>query len=194
MNKIISFVLGIFLLLPLGAETLTVLGYMAADNNLWQNAVQDINMESVQIPDYLQLVVRTDMPATSFLLRLPVDNSGLAPIKYVDTCGNASDLISYDHEFADPELELLIAPNPVVDRSLASARWYLPDGLVGKVELALFNIRGQRVLGKVFQQNEPGEGNWLLSAESEFYDLGRGIYIMKLNVGNKTIRNKLTIL
>ncbi|HOZ02126.1 MAG TPA: clostripain-related cysteine peptidase, partial [Candidatus Syntrophosphaera sp.] len=48
------------------AENWTVLVYMAADNNLWQNAALDVNdMESVDIPSNLKLVVQTDMPDSS---------------------------------------------------------------------------------------------------------------------------------
>ncbi len=48
------------------AETWTVLVYMAGDNNLWHNAVQDVNdMESVSLPPGLKLVVQTDLPQAS---------------------------------------------------------------------------------------------------------------------------------
>jgi hypothetical protein len=48
------------------AETWTVLVYMAGDNNLWQNAVQDVNdMESVALPPGLKLLVQTDLPQSS---------------------------------------------------------------------------------------------------------------------------------
>ena len=54
------------LLFPLSAADWTVLVYMAADNNLWQNAVADVNsMESVSLPANLNLIVQTDMPADS---------------------------------------------------------------------------------------------------------------------------------
>jgi len=47
-------------------ETWTVLVYMAGDNNLWQNAIQDINdMESATLPANLTLVVQSDLPTTS---------------------------------------------------------------------------------------------------------------------------------
>jgi hypothetical protein len=56
----------LFLPLTLAAESWTVLVYMAGDNNLWQNAVQDVNdMESVPIPANLNLIVQTDLPAGS---------------------------------------------------------------------------------------------------------------------------------
>lgn len=64
-------VLLLFLLLScawsmLSASDWTVLVYMAADNNLWQNAVQDINdMESVALPTGLNLIVQSDMPQSS---------------------------------------------------------------------------------------------------------------------------------
>jgi hypothetical protein len=48
------------------SETWTVLVYIAGDNNLWQNAVQDINdMESANLPEELTLVVQSDLPASS---------------------------------------------------------------------------------------------------------------------------------
>jgi len=62
---------GLLLLLSLNlsaqsSETWTVLVYIAGDNNLWQNAVQDINdMESANLPEELTLVVQSDLPASS---------------------------------------------------------------------------------------------------------------------------------
>jgi len=48
------------------SETWTVLVYVAGDNNLWQNAIQDINdMESATLPTNLKLVVQSDLPASS---------------------------------------------------------------------------------------------------------------------------------
>ncbi|NMD12588.1 MAG: hypothetical protein GYA77_03470, partial [Candidatus Cloacimonetes bacterium] len=40
--------------------------HMAGDNNLWQNVIQDVNdMESVDLPANLNLIVQTDLPASS---------------------------------------------------------------------------------------------------------------------------------
>jgi len=100
--------------------------------------------------------------------------------------------VAYDYE--EPGLELLVAPNPVRSRSLASAKWYLPEGSTGTVELKLYNSRGQKVLSRSFAQPEPGEGSWLLSAEPAFRKLGRGIFILSLNVGKRSCRVKLAIL
>lgn len=56
----------LFLWLPLAGETWTILVYMAADNNLWQNAIANINsMESVDLPSNLTVVVQSDMPDES---------------------------------------------------------------------------------------------------------------------------------
>ncbi|MBW6513366.1 MAG: T9SS type A sorting domain-containing protein [Candidatus Syntrophosphaera sp.] len=130
----------------------------------------------------------------SFWVRLPVWQFGSVTVKCMDTCGNWSESTSFQYEFPEPGLELLMVPNPVRDRLSASARWYLPDGLEGQVDLTLFNIRGQKVLSRSFQQNEAGEGNWLLSAEEEFRHLARGVYVLKLKAGSKWRQQKLTIL
>ncbi len=130
----------------------------------------------------------------SFWVRLPVHAAGHVVVKCVDSCENVSDSTSFAYEYSEPELELLIAPNPVRDRSLASARWYLPEGSTGGIELCLYNIRGQKVLGKNFIQHEPGEGNWLFSSEPGFDRLARGTYILRIQVGKKWRQQKLTIL
>ncbi len=145
-------------------------------------------------PDAQMFTYNPNISEEFFWVRLPVHMSGSVVVKSIDTCGNQSESTSFTYEFADPQWELLIAPNPVRDRSLASARWYLPEGISGEIRLGLYNLRGQKVLAKKFLQNEPGEGIWLLSAEPGFAGLGRGLYLLRLQVGTKWRQQKLTIL
>ncbi|HPH61918.1 MAG TPA: clostripain-related cysteine peptidase, partial [Candidatus Syntrophosphaera sp.] len=66
MKRLLLLALWSVLLFPLGAADWTVLVYMAADNNLWQNAAADVNsMEAAALPANLDLIVQTDMPAGS---------------------------------------------------------------------------------------------------------------------------------
>ena len=57
----------VFLLLfstPLTAESWNILVYMAADNNLYQSALEDLNsMESVDLPPGVKVTVQTDFPS-----------------------------------------------------------------------------------------------------------------------------------
>ncbi len=145
-------------------------------------------------PDAELFTYRPEITEESFWVRLPVQQSGHVVVRCTDTNGNVSDSTSFNYAYAEPELELLIAPNPVRDRSLASARWFLPEGISGEIRLGLYNLRGQKVLDKKFLQNEPGEGIWLLSAEPGFAGLGRGIYLLRMQVGTKWRQQKLTIL
>lgn len=114
-------------------------------------------------------------------------------IKSVSPWSPYSDSLVVTLEYVDPEFELLVSPNPAWDRSRATARWFLPEGITGRLELALYNSRGQKVLSKVVDQPEPGEGFWLLAMEPEFHKLGRGIFILSLKVGNNYLVRKLAI-
>ena len=56
--------LTLLLLSPLGASTWNILVYMAADNSLYESAVDDLNtMESVVLPPGVRVTVQTDLPA-----------------------------------------------------------------------------------------------------------------------------------
>lgn len=128
-----------------------------------------------------------------FYVHVPISGPGWLEIEAVNPWGAISDSLVVVYDYEEPDLELLVAPNPVWNRSLASARWYLPEESTGTVELKLYNSRGQMVLSKSFVQPEPGEGSWLLSAEPEFRRLGRGIFILSLNVGKLSCLQKLAI-
>lgn len=66
MKQFLLLMLGLAALFPLAAADWTVLVYMAADNNLWQNAVMDINqMEAAVFPPGVEVIVQTDMPQSS---------------------------------------------------------------------------------------------------------------------------------
>ncbi len=134
------------------------------------------------------------LDAESFWVKLPVRSLGRVAVRCLDTCGNWSDSTSFAYEFIEPDLDLLVAPNPVRDGAVASARWYLPEGVSGEVQLTMYNMRGQRVLSNTFNQSQAGEGLWLLSAEDDFHKLGRGVYILRMQIGKKWRHRKLTIL
>ncbi|MBP7310229.1 MAG: hypothetical protein KA984_02955, partial [Candidatus Cloacimonetes bacterium] len=60
----------------LGAESWTVLVYMAADNNLAQMGALDINsMESVIQPSGLNIIVQADFPEGAKRYKIQPDNS-----------------------------------------------------------------------------------------------------------------------
>lgn len=130
----------------------------------------------------------------TFFVYVPVSGPGWLEIEAVNPWGAISDSLYVAYDYEEPGLELLVAPNPVRSRSLASAKWYLPEGSTVMVELKLFNSRGQKVLSRSFEQTEPGEGIWLLSAEPDFRKLGRGIFILSLKVGKRSCLVKLAIL
>lgn len=125
---------------------------------------------------------------------IPVSSAGAVTVRCRDASGNWSEPAELSYSYNEPALELVMAPNPVRDRSLASARWYLSEAGTGEIGLELFNLRGQRVLNRSFNQAEAGQGVWLLSAEEGFQRLGRGLYMLKLRAGGKTLTRKLTIL
>ena len=140
------------------------------------------------------IFIKPEFGQSTFYAWVPVSGPGWLEIEAVNPWGAISDSLYVAYDYAEPGLELLVAPNPVSSRALASAKWYLPEGSTGTVELKLYNSRGQKVLSKSFVQAEPGEGIWLLSAEPEFRKLGRGIFILSLNVGKRSCRLKLAIL
>lgn len=140
------------------------------------------------------ILVKPEFGQPTFYVHVPVSGPGWLEIAAVNPWGHISDSLYVAYTYAEPGLELLVAPNPVRNRALASARWYLPEGSSGTVALNLYNSRGQKVLSRSFDQPAPGEGVWLLSAEPEFRKLGRGIFILSLNVGKRSCRQKLAIL
>lgn len=140
------------------------------------------------------IMVKPEFGLETFFAYVPVSGPGWLEVVAVNPWGLVSDSLYVAYDYEEPGLELLAAPNPVRNRFYSTARWYLPEGCTGTVELNLYNSRGQKVLSRSFVQSEPGEGNWLLSAEPEFRKLGRGIFILKLNVGKKSCRQKLAIL
>lgn len=140
------------------------------------------------------IFVKPEFGQKTFSVFVPVSGPGWLEIEAVNPWGAISDSLYVAYVYEEPGLELLVAPNPVRNRSLASAKWYLPEGSTGTVELKLYNSRGQKVLSRSFAQPEPGEGSWLLSAEPAFRKLGRGIFILSLNVGKRSCRVKLAIL
>jgi hypothetical protein len=140
------------------------------------------------------VIARPAFGQETFTVSLPHSAHQWVEIESVNPWGWFSDSTHVELAYNEPGLELLIAPNPVKDRSLASARWYLPEGATGEVELSLSNLRGQKVLTRDFSQPEPGEGIWLLSGEEGFAKLGRGVFILTLKFGNKKLSRKLAIL
>ena len=172
-----------------------ILGTLALDlvqpdspDSLWYELTiyeQNVAIQQRQLtPGYWQ---------SGFRVCLPVQNSCQVSICSVDVWGNRSDSTWVDVAYPELPLELLITPNPVWDKAFASARWYLPEDAAGSVELCLYNLRGQKVLSRRFFQAEAGEGVWLLSAESGFRKLGRGVYIVKLHAGGQVRQRKFTI-
>ncbi len=129
----------------------------------------------------------------NFGFSLPHGSPQWLEISSVNPWGFISDSLVVVLEYTEPGLELLISPNPAWDRSRTVARWYLPEGITGRLELALYNSRGQKVLSHTVNQPEPGEGFWLLATEPEFHKLGRGVFILSLNIGNNTLVRKLAI-
>lgn len=129
----------------------------------------------------------------NFSFSLPHGNWQWLEIRSVSPWSPDSDSLVVTLEYVDPEFELLVSPNPAWDRSRATARWFLPAGITGRLELALYNSRGQKVLSKVVDQSEPGEGFWLLATEPEFHKLGRGTFILSLKIGNNTLVRKFAI-
>lgn len=140
------------------------------------------------------IIMKPAFGQPTFTVSLPHEAHQWVEIVSVNPWSFYSESTYVTLEYSEPDLELLIAPNPVHSRSLATVRWYLPEGSTGTVELNLYNSRGQKVLSKSFSQAEPGEGIWLLAAEPEFHKLGRGIFILSLNVGKILCRQKLAIL
>lgn len=67
-KKVLLLVLSALFCACLLADSWNILVYMAADNNLAQNAVQDFNsMESVDLPPGVRVYLQTDLPAENAL-------------------------------------------------------------------------------------------------------------------------------
>lgn len=166
-----------------------------------------IELRQAVYPDSLWYIVRSrpfqegdqaifltpEFGQQNFGFSLPHGSWQWLEISSVNPWGSISDSLVVFLEYTEPGLELLVSPNPAWDRSRTVARWYLPEGSTGRIELNLYNSRGQKVLSHAVNQPEPGEGLWWLATEPEFHKLGRGVFILSLKVGNNSLVRKLAI-
>jgi len=173
----------------LGNLTFRIIQPLDPDVLSYEVTVQEDNATDPAVYTYT-----ADYGQEGFWVSIPVVSSGSISVMAIDSCGNRSVPVELSFTYEEPGLTVLMVPNPVRARSLASVRWYLPEGMTGEVKLTLYNLRGQMVLSRSFDQQNSGEGSWMLSSEPEFHQLGRGVYILRLEIGKRHHHRKLTIL
>jgi hypothetical protein len=86
---------------------------------------------------------------------------------------------------------LLIYPNPLQDAIAGKLIW--KASAWGEAKLSIFNIKGQRVLHKAYPE-DVWAGELALMDLNGITELVRGIYLVSLKNGNRSLRCKLTIL
>ena len=129
-----------------------------------------------------------------FTIMLQISQNGTYQIRAVDQSGNKSQPLIGNYTYSNPQASIIINPNPVSGTSLAVLRWWASEDLAGKIQLEIYNLKGQKVINRYLGEVITGEGNFLLSAEPKFRALPSGVYILRLHLGNRKFTKKLTIL
>jgi hypothetical protein len=125
---------------------------------------------------------------------LQISQAGTYQIRAIDQSGNKSQPLIGNYTYSNPQASIIINPNPVSGTSLAVLRWWASEELAGKIQLEIYNLKGQKVINRYLGEVIAGEGNFLLSAEPKFRALPSGVYILRLHLGNRKFTKKLTIL
>jgi len=129
-----------------------------------------------------------------FTIMLQISQNGTYQIRAVDQSGNKSQPLIGNYTYSNPQASIIINPNPISGTSLAVLRWWASEDLAGKIQLEIYNLKGQKVINRYLGEVIAGEGNFLLSAEPKFRALPSGVYILRLHLGNRKFTKKLTIL
>ncbi len=129
-----------------------------------------------------------------FTIMLQISQNGTYQIRAVDQSGNKSQPLIGNYTYSNPQASIIINPNPISGTSLAVLRWWASEDLAGKIQLEIYNLKGQKVISRYLGEVIAGEGNFLLSAEPKFRALPSGVYILRLHMGNRKFTKKLTIL
>lgn len=129
-----------------------------------------------------------------FTIMLQISQNGTYQIRAVDQSSNKSQPLIGNYTYSNPQASIIINPNPVSGTSLAVLRWWASEDLAGKIQLEIYNLKGQKVINRYLGEVIAGEGNFLLSAEPKFRALPSGVYILRLHLGNRKFTKKLTIL
>ncbi len=129
-----------------------------------------------------------------FTIMLQISQNGTYQIRAVDQSGNKSQPLIGNYTYSNPQASIIINPNPISGTSLAVLRWWASEDLAGKIQLEIYNLKGQKVISRYLGEVITGEGNFLLSAEPKFRALPSGVYILRLHLGNRKFTKKLTIL
>lgn len=129
-----------------------------------------------------------------FTIMLQISQAGTYQIRAIDQSGNKSQPLIGNYTYSNPQASIIINPNPVSGTSLAVLRWWASEELAGKIQLEIYNLKGQKVINRYLGEVIAGEGNFLLSAEPKFRALPSGVYILRLHLGNRKFTKKLTIL
>jgi len=177
---------------------------MLLSQNLIYNTLQ-ISLQAGPDPDSLYYEIIKDggehsqyfytSPDNSvFTIMLQISQAGTYQIRAIDQSGNKSEPLTGNYAYSEPRASIIINPNPVSGTSLAVLRWWASEELSGKIQLEIYNLRGQKVMNRYLGEVISGEGNFLLSAEPKFRTLPSGVYILRLYMGNRKFTKKLTIL
>lgn len=127
-----------------------------------------------------------------FSFSTQVSNSGNYSIRAIDQNGLESFALTNSYTLSESEEDvLLIYPNPLQDAIAGKLIWKHQPG--EKLSVSIFNIKGQRVLHKAYPE-DVWAGELALMDLNGITELVRGIYLVSLKNGNRSLRCKLTIL
>jgi hypothetical protein len=135
-----------------------------------------------------------DPDAREFTISVSVVSAGSYKLYAIDQSGNRSLPLTGSFAYSEPACLSIVFPNPVKGTQLANLSWWADASCTGNVKLDIYNLRGQKVLSQDLGAVVPGQGDYLLSADSRFRRLAAGRYFISLQIGNVKLSNKISIL
>lgn len=127
-------------------------------------------------------------------IRIPLKSDACVKIVRLGHMGYDSSALELELQAPEVALSLQAHPNPVRNRAGAVLRWYVPEGLSGSGKLELFNLKGQMLgsykLGDVAEL----EGCLPFPSWPLLNNVPSGVYQIRLKVGRKSCKEKLTML
>lgn len=130
----------------------------------------------------------------SILVTFGVDQSGQIEIRAQDPAGNWSEVNVASYQYDIPPATMIVAPNPILDPQIATLKWFTELAEPVSATLAVYDIRGRKVLVRSLGLVTSGESMYFLGADPAFRTLASGHYVAELRLGKRRITSGFTII
>lgn len=144
--------------------------------------------------DERDFILRPMAYASELTFSAIITDNGTYSISAIDQTGQISLPLNGSYSYTELEASpLMVIPNPVREAISAKLLWKHSAGEVEQFSVAIYNLRGQRVLQQNYHSPIP-EGELHLMDLEGFAALKRGIYIIRLRINSQQWQCKLSIL